>query len=110
MEQALPRFGDFQDAMLKGEPVFYHSMLSPYLNIGFLEPLDLCWRAEARYEAGHVRLNSAEGFIRQIIGWREYVRGVYWHEMPQLRERQCAGCQAPLCPGSTGLARPTWPA
>jgi deoxyribodipyrimidine photolyase-related protein len=96
MKEALPRFGDFQDAMLRGEPVLYHSMLSPYLNIGLLDPLDLCWRAEAQYEAGAVRINSAEGFIRQIIGWREYVRGIYWHEMPQFRERNALNAIRPL--------------
>ncbi len=96
LRHGLPRFGDFQDAMLRGETVLYHSMLSLYLNVGLLDPLDLCWRAEAQFEAGAVRLNSAEGFIRQIIGWREYVRGVYWHEMPYFREHNALNAKRPL--------------
>lgn len=79
---ALPDFGRFQDAMLLGQPHLYHSLLSPYLNIGLLDPLDLCRRAEAEWRAGRAPLNSVEGFVRQIIGWREYVRGIYWREMP----------------------------
>ncbi len=79
---ALPRFGDFQDAMLKSEKFLYHSVLSMYLNCGLLDALDICRKAEAAYRAGSVPLNAAEGFIRQIIGWREYVRGVYWLKMP----------------------------
>lgn len=78
LEHALPQFGDYQDAMLTGEPFLWHSILSPYINSGLLDPLDLCREVEARYRAGKVPLNAAEGFIRQIIGWREYVRGIYW--------------------------------
>jgi deoxyribodipyrimidine photolyase-related protein len=78
----LPRFGDFQDAMLEGEAFLYHSVLSIYINAGLLDPLHVCRRVEAAYCAGKVPLNSAEGYIRQIIGWREYVRGIYWLKMP----------------------------
>lgn len=80
---ALANFGDFQDAMLEGEPFLYHSLLSPYINLGLLDPLEVCQRVEEEYRDGHVPLNAAEGFIRQIIGWREYVRGVYWLKMPE---------------------------
>jgi deoxyribodipyrimidine photolyase-related protein len=82
LDQALPYFGDYQDAMLAREKFLYHSVVSLYLNIGFLDPLDMCRRAEAEYRAGRAPLNAVEGFIRQIIGWREYVRGIYWLKMP----------------------------
>ena len=75
--QALPRFGDYQDAMLAGDPVLYHSLLSPYLNLGLLLPYEVCARAQAEWHAGRAPLNAVEGFIRQILGWREFVRGVY---------------------------------
>lgn len=87
LDEALPRFGDYQDAMLTDEPFLWHSILSPYINAGLLDPLELCRAVEARYRAGKVPLNCAEGFIRQIIGWREYVRGVYWHEGPDYGQR-----------------------
>ncbi|WIW87420.1 cryptochrome/photolyase family protein [Sphingobium sp. V4] len=87
LDEGLPRFGDYQDAMLTDEPFLWHSILSPYLNAGLLDPLELCREVEARYRAGKVPLNAAEGFIRQIIGWREYVRGIYWLEGPDYAKR-----------------------
>ena len=78
----LPRFGETQDAMVSGDPFLNHSLLSFYINIGFLDPLGVCRAAERAHLEGHVPLNAAEGFIRQIIGWREYVRGVYWLKGP----------------------------
>jgi deoxyribodipyrimidine photolyase-related protein len=78
----LPHFGDYQDAMLEGEAFLYHSVLSIYINVGLLDPLDVCHRVEAAYRSGDVPLNAAEGYIRQIIGWREFVRGIYWLMMP----------------------------
>jgi deoxyribodipyrimidine photolyase-related protein len=83
----LERFGTYQDAMLAGEPYLYHSILSPALNIGLIDPLDLCKRAETAYRDGNVPLNSAEGFIRQILGWREYVRGIYMMDGPGYTRR-----------------------
>ena len=80
--QALPGFGDYQDAMLTQEKFLYHSVLSPMLNVGLLDPLVLCRMAEDAYHRGHAPLNAVEGFIRQIIGWREYIRGIYWQEGP----------------------------
>jgi deoxyribodipyrimidine photolyase-related protein len=82
LEASLPAFGDYQDAMLGRERFLYHAVISLYLNIGLLDPLDVCRRVEMEYRSGGVPLNSAEGFIRQIIGWREYVRGIYWLKMP----------------------------
>jgi deoxyribodipyrimidine photolyase-related protein len=96
LEHALPRFGDFQDAMLKGEKFLYHSVTSLYLNIGFLDPLEMCRRAEAEYREGRAPLNAAEGFIRQIVGWREYVRGIYWLKMPGYSRENFFQCDRPL--------------
>jgi deoxyribodipyrimidine photolyase-related protein len=83
VEHALPSFGDFQDAMLNNHPFLYHAVISAYLNCGLLEPLEACRAVEDAWRAGRVPLNAAEGFIRQIIGWREYVRGIYWLKMPE---------------------------
>lgn len=80
--ERLSHFGDYQDAMVQGEPWMYHSHLSFYLNCGLLEPLECCKRVEATFYDGTAPLNAVEGFIRQIIGWREYVRGIYWLKMP----------------------------
>jgi deoxyribodipyrimidine photolyase-related protein len=82
ISERLARFGDYQDAMLQNEPWMYHSHLSFYLNIGLLSPHECVEKAESAYRAGLVPLNAAEGFIRQIIGWREFVRGLYWLRMP----------------------------
>ena len=82
MQERLPLFGDYQDAMLEGEDVLWHSLLSPALNAGLLDPLELCEMAVAEHAAGRAPLNSVEGYVRQIIGWREYVRGIYWLQMP----------------------------
>jgi deoxyribodipyrimidine photolyase-related protein len=84
---ALPRFGDYQDAMVTGQDFLFHSVLSVYINAGLLGPLEVCRRAEAAYRAGDAPLNAVEGFIRQIIGWREFVRGVYFHEGPDYAQR-----------------------
>ncbi|MDZ7907401.1 MAG: cryptochrome/photolyase family protein [Gemmobacter sp.] len=96
LTQSLPRFGDEQDAMLEGDPALSHSLLSPYLNIGLLSPLEVCQGAEARYLQGHAPLNAVEGFIRQIIGWREYVRGIYFLEGPGYTARNALNHTAPL--------------
>jgi deoxyribodipyrimidine photolyase-related protein len=82
MRTALPRFGDYQDAMLRGEKYLYHSVLSPLINVGLLDPLAVCRRAQHAYLTGEAPLNAVEGFIRQIIGWREYMRGIYHLQGP----------------------------
>jgi deoxyribodipyrimidine photolyase-related protein len=96
LARSLPRFGDFQDAMLRGERFLFHSVLSPLINIGLLDPLWLCRRAEAEYQAGRAPLNAVEGFIRQIIGWREYVRGIYWLKGPDYVRGNALGAARPL--------------
>ncbi len=85
--EALPHFGDYQDAMWTEQPYLYHSRLSAALNLKLLDPRDAIRDAEQAYHDGHAPLHSVEGFIRQILGWREYVRGVYWLLMPQYLER-----------------------
>ena len=92
----LPNFGDYQDAMVAGEPYLYHSLLSSYLNAGLLLPLEICQKAEAAYRAGKAPLNAVEGFIRQILGWREYIRGIYWQFMPEYGERNTLKAMHPL--------------
>ena len=82
IDQRLPDFGRYQDAMLLDEPWVYHSHIGFYLNAGLLLPAEVIAAAETAYHSGHAPLNSVEGFIRQIIGWREFVRGIYWLKMP----------------------------
>ena len=96
LNHALAKFGDYQDAMLTGEPHLWHSILSPYINSGLLDPLALCRAVAERYDAGKVPLNAAEGFIRQIIGWREYMRGIYWREGPDYVTRNFLDAHRPL--------------
>ncbi len=78
----LPSFGQYQDSMVRGEAYLYHSLLSAYMNAGILLPLELCRMAEAAYREDKAPLNAVEGYIRQILGWREFMRGIYWHHMP----------------------------
>ena len=96
LKTALAEFGTYQDAMLRGEKFLFHSVLSAYLNAGLLDPMDLCRKVEMAYRQGRAPLNAAEGFIRQILGWREYVRGIYWLKMPAYAEENALGASAPL--------------
>ena len=96
LDQRLARFGDWQDAMVTGEPFLYHAVLSFYINAGLLDPLALCREVEARYRDGRCPLNAAEGFIRQVIGWREYMRGIYWFAGPDYPNRNHLGAKRPL--------------
>lgn len=92
----LARFGDYQDAMAEGEPVLFHALVSTALNLGLLSPRACCEAAEAAWRAGRAPLNAVEGFIRQILGWREYVRGIYWLRMPGYAEANALGADRPL--------------
>ena len=82
IEERLFYFGEYQDAMVQGEPWMYHAHIGLYLNCGLLLPSECVEAAEHAYHNGMAPLNSVEGFIRQIIGWREYMRGIYWLKMP----------------------------
>lgn len=93
---ALPRFGDFQDAMLQDQAFLWHAVVSPYLNLGLLDPLEMCRTVEVEWRTGRVPLNSAEGFIRQVIGWREFVRGIYWWQMPGYERVNALSAERPL--------------
>ena len=80
IENRLEMFGPYEDAMTQEESFLYHSVLSMYLNIGLLEPKQVIYKV---LEKNRIKVESVEGFVRQILGWREYVRGVYWHNMPK---------------------------
>ena len=80
--ERLPLFGTYQDAMIEDEPWMYHSHIGFYLNAGLILPIEAVRAAEAAWATGHAPLNAVEGFIRQILGWREFIRGIYWLKMP----------------------------
>ena len=92
----LPLFGRYQDAMWPGDPWLYHSHLSAALNLKLLNPREVVAAAEGAYHDGHAPLAGVEGFIRQILGWREYVRGIYWTQMPEYLERNTLDAQEDL--------------
>ena len=96
VDERLRLFGDYQDAMIQDEPWMYHSHIGLYLNCGLLTPLECIARAEAAYHDGRAPLNAVEGFIRQILGWREYVRGIYWLKMPDYKAMNVLAAKRPL--------------
>ena len=96
IKEALPKFGDYQDAMMREEKFLWHSILSIYLNAGLLDPLEICQAAEQAWKDGNAPINAVEGFIRQIIGWREYVRGIYYREGPDYTRRNALNHQRKL--------------
>ncbi len=113
LSERLPYFGDYQDAMTMGEDFMFHSLLSPYINAGLLTAMQVCTAAESAWLKGkqgdgpEIPLNAVEGFIRQIIGWREYVRGIYWLHMPDYAEQNRLGNKQDLpryyWDGNTGM-------
>ena len=96
IKERLPLFGQYEDAMWSGEAWLYHSHLSCALNLKLLNPREVVQAAEDAHRTGHAPLAAVEGFIRQILGWREYVRGIYWTQMPEYLERNALGAQADL--------------
>lgn len=104
----LPQFGRFQDAMWTEQPWLFHARLSCALNLKLLDPMTACAAAEAAWRDGHAPIGAVEGFIRQILGWREYVRGLYWARMPGYRDENALDAQQALPAfywnGRTGMA------
>ena len=96
LEHRLKFFGDYQDAMVVGQDFMFHALISPYLNAGLLTAREVCEAVEARFKAGDAPINATEGFIRQIIGWREYVRGIYWLKMPGYEQSNYFGNERAL--------------
>ncbi len=96
IERRLPQFGDWQDAMWTGEPWLFHARLSASMNLKLLNPRTVIAKAEEAWRQGRAPLAAVEGFIRQILGWREYVRGVYWQFMPGYVERNALQAEQPL--------------
>ncbi|MEM9227655.1 MAG: cryptochrome/photolyase family protein [Verrucomicrobiota bacterium] len=96
IRERLPSFGLYQDAMWQDEPFLYHALLSSSLNLKLLNPREVIAAAEDAWRTGHAPLEAVEGFIRQILGWREYVRGIYWLHMPEYLERNALNAQASL--------------
>ena len=102
LRHGLPDFGPYQDAMLRGDPVLWHAVISPYLNAGLLSPREVCAAAEAEWRAGRVPIQSAEGFIRQVLGWREFVRGIWLMAGPDYTARNALGHSRALPAGYWG--------
>ena len=96
IRERLPTFGVYEDMMSEGEPFLFHSVLSPSLNLGLLTPQECVEAAIHAYERGATPLNSVEGFVRQIIGWREFINGVYWTRGPEYRELNELQAERPL--------------
>ncbi len=92
----LPHFGRYQDAMASGEPYLYHSLLSSSLNLHLLDPRDVIDAALCAYAEGKAPINAVEGFVRQILGWREYVRGIYWWRMPAYADLNALEADLPM--------------
>jgi len=96
IEHRLPLFGQYQDAMWTGQAWLYHSHIASALNLKLLNPKEVLLAAEAAYTSGHAPLPAVEGFVRQILGWREYVRGIYWTQMPGYAQLNALEAKTPL--------------
>jgi len=96
LDHRLPAFGHWQDAMWTGEPYLYHARVSTCLNLRLLSPTEVVDAALARYRKGEVALASLEGFVRQILGWREFIRGVYWLAPQRLLDSNALGADTDL--------------
>ncbi|MCQ8894907.1 cryptochrome/photolyase family protein [Limnobacter humi] len=96
IDHRLRQFGPYQDAMWTDTPFGWHSLLSAAINLHLLNPLEVIQRAEAAYKTGRADLPGVEGFIRQILGWREFMRGVYWMDMPKMRQDNALKADVPL--------------
>ncbi|MEM1351852.1 MAG: cryptochrome/photolyase family protein [Pseudomonadota bacterium] len=96
--KGLAKFGDYQDAMLNENPFLYHSLISTSVHLGLLSPMEVCKAAEEAYRFGKAPINAVEGFIRQIIGWREYMRGIYFMEGADYPTRNALGHDRDLPP------------
>jgi len=94
--ERLPQFGQWQDAMLARHDTMFHALIAPALNLGLLDPIAVCRQAEAEYRAGRAPIAAVEGFVRQVIGWREYIRGMYWLDMPGLASANALNATRPL--------------
>ncbi len=96
LDRRLENFGAYEDAMSRHSSLLFHSLLSPYLNLGLLDPLEVARAVENRYRSGQAPLPSAEGFVRQVIGWREFIYWQYWRQMPALRKVNFWSANRPL--------------
>ncbi|MCX6390989.1 MAG: cryptochrome/photolyase family protein [Actinobacteria bacterium] len=107
IEHRLAGFGPFEDVSDPDDPWLRHATLSPLLNIGLLHPRECVAAAEGAYRSGAAPLASVEGFVRQVLGWREYVNGVYWREMPTYATLNELDAHQPVPPALTGEVRTT---
>lgn len=96
VNECLPNFGTYQDAMITGEYTMWHALISPYLNLGLLEPMEVVDTVETAYYQQELPLNSVEGFIRQVIGWREYMHGIYYLQGEDYSQKNWFDHQQPL--------------
>lgn len=96
VKHALPHFGEFQDAMHTKATRLFHSLLSFALNTKMIGPREVVEEVEKAWQAGLAPIEAAEGFIRQILGWREYIRGVYWARMPGYTDHNVFDHHTPL--------------